>query len=76
MAQSLSVILFELKSLSLIRPERIRRRLDFPVPLGPTMARICEALATNETDLSTFRELEFLPRQKNEDGVEVFWCIV
>uniref|UniRef100_A0A2P2JF13 Uncharacterized protein n=1 Tax=Rhizophora mucronata TaxID=61149 RepID=A0A2P2JF13_RHIMU len=37
--------LFRSKSLPLTLPDINRSRLDFPVPLGPTMARISELLA-------------------------------
>lgn len=31
--------------------ERMSRRVDFPAPLGPTMARISEGYAVRETSL-------------------------
>ncbi|KAF1873043.1 hypothetical protein Lal_00016162 [Lupinus albus] len=45
-------MLLRLKSLSFTLPAIIRRRVDFPVPLGPTTATISDILATKETDLS------------------------
>jgi hypothetical protein len=51
--------LFGSKSLALTLPDMIRRRLDFPVPLGPTTARISEPLASKETDLSMLMGLGF-----------------
>ena len=51
---SLKEILLFLEFELFRRPEMRRRRVDFPAPLGPAMARICELLAVKETDLSMF----------------------
>jgi len=55
-------IIFGLKSLSFTRPAIIQRRVDLPVPLGPTTVTISEVLATKETDLCMFTGCGFLVR--------------
>lgn len=32
-----------------VRAARMSRRVDFPAPLGPTIARICEGFAVKDT---------------------------
>lgn len=56
-----------------ILPDMTRRRVDFPAPLGPTMARISELLASKETEFNIGGSLLFNELQQKERGFLFGW---